>query len=58
MIPYFITGFLVVEVDAIVDVVVVVTGVVLGFGAVTKKEKVLVKTGPGIELFYFAFPRN
>ena len=39
MIPYFITGFLVVEVDAIVDVVVVVSGVVLGFGAVKKKKK-------------------
>ena len=56
MIPNFTTGFLVVEVDVIV-VVVVVTGVVLGLGAV-KKERVLVKTGPGMKFLCFLFPRN
>ena len=52
MIPYFITGCLVVEVDAIA-VVVVVTGVVPGFRAVKK-----VKTSTSMEVFCIQFPQN
>lgn len=55
MIPYFITGCLVVEVDAIV-VVVVVTGVVLGFKAV-KKEKCWLRQVRVWRFFVSYFPK-